>query len=210
MRGSKGPRGPKTKERGRLWRRKKTAVPEGIDYRGAGELARALCRALVAEGVELVLLDRSLAELEAVAAELGAGARCLCHEIDLTDLEGAETLFREIVAAHDDVDLLVLNAGIDVPQSIDAFDWRIAKRHLDVNTIANYVALAVLLPHFKRRGTGHVVGIVSLGAGGLPCEHAYNASKAAFSMMLDGLRSELRGSGVKFTCLCIRGICRGG
>jgi short-subunit dehydrogenase len=56
------------------------------------------------------------------------------------------------------------------------------------------------LPRFLARGSGHVAAIVSLGGLlGCPYAHAYNASKAALRMMMDGMRAETLGTGVTWT-----------
>jgi len=69
-----------------------------------------------------------------------------------------------------------------------------------VNAISNYVLFSALVPRFVARGSGHVAAIVSLGGLlGCPYAHAYNASKAALRMMMDGMRAETRGTGVTWT-----------
>ena len=55
----------------------------------------------------------------------------------------------------------------------------------------------------KARGSGTLVGIASVaGFRGLPGATAYSASKAAAIRYLEGLRVELRGSGVRVTTIC--------
>jgi short-subunit dehydrogenase len=55
----------------------------------------------------------------------------------------------------------------------------------------------------RARGRGSLVGIASVaGFRGLPGATAYSASKAAAIRYLEGLRVELRGSGVRVVTLC--------
>jgi short-subunit dehydrogenase len=55
----------------------------------------------------------------------------------------------------------------------------------------------------RARGSGSLAGIASVaGFRGLPGATAYSASKAAAIRYLEGLRVELRGSGVRVTTIC--------
>ncbi len=90
--------------------------------------------------------------------------------------------------------------GLDLPQRITTFDWRIARTQIDTNLTANYVFAARLLPQLLARGTGRFAVVSSLGSfAGCPYEHAYNASKAGARMMIDGLRAELLETAVRIT-----------
>ena len=166
----------------------------------AGDLGSRLARGLAARGVHLVLLDCAAAPLSALAGELTARVNVATYVVDQTDLEGFERIARTIAEQHEDIDLVIANAGIDVPQKVTAPDWRLAKKHFDIHAISNYVLFGVFVPRFVAHGSGHVAAIVSLGGlVGCPYAHAYNASKAALRMMVDGMRAETRGTGVSWT-----------
>jgi short-subunit dehydrogenase len=166
----------------------------------AGDLGSRLARGLAARGINLVLLDYAEAPLVALATELSTRVNVAHYVVDQTDLEAFERIVRAIAEQHADIDLIVANAGIDVPQKITAPDWRLAKKHFDVHAVSNYVLFAELLPRFVARGSGHVSAVVSLGGLiGCPYAHAYNASKAALRMMMDGMRAETLGTGVTWT-----------
>jgi short-subunit dehydrogenase len=166
----------------------------------AGDLGSRLASGLARRGIDLVLLDSADAPLAALATELAARVHVAKHVVDQSDLEGFEATVRAIARQHPDIDLIVANAGIDIPQKLTEPDWRLAKRHFDVHAISNYVLFAELLPRFLARGSGHVAAIVSLGGLlGCPYAHAYNASKAALRMMMDGMRAETLGTGVTWT-----------
>jgi short-subunit dehydrogenase len=166
----------------------------------AGDLGSRIARGLAARGIELVLLDCAEAPLTALAAELAARVKVATYVADQADLEGFAVIASAIAENHPDLDLVVANAGIDLPQRVTAPDWRLAKKHFDVNAISNYVLFSAVVPRFVARGSGHVAAIVSLGGLlGCPYAHAYNASKAALRMMMDGMRAETLGTGVTWT-----------
>lgn len=180
------------------------ALHKALVTGAAGDLGSELCRCLAARGLDLVLTDVDSARLERLATELRAYPGCdvTTFAADLRDQEAAESAFREIADAQPDIDLLFAVAGVDRSAPIERYDWRIAKLVFDVNTLANYVLFGVFVPRFLARGHGHVAAVISLGGLiGTPYEHAYNGSKAAMRMLMDGLRAECRGRGVGFTSI---------
>jgi len=170
----------------------------------AGDLGGELCRCLAAAGIDLVVTDVDAVRLQQNVQELNRYPGCVvtAFTADLTDLESLETVLRGVAEDHPDIDLLIANAGIDKPGPIESFDWRTAKLHFDINTLANYVMFSVFVPRFLARGSGHVAAVISLGGLiGAPYEHAYSGSKAAMRMLMDGLRTETRGRGVTFSSI---------
>jgi len=170
----------------------------------AGDLGSEIGRCLAARGLELVLTDLDAARLAEVEAELRRYPGCTVSSqaIDLRDQQAAEEAFRALAAEHPDIDLLLAVAGVDRGAAIEDYDWRIAKLLFDVNTLANYVLFSVFVPRFLAHGHGHVAAVISLGGLiGMPYEHAYNGSKSAMRMLMDGLRAECRGRGVSFTSI---------
>jgi len=165
-----------------------------------GGLCSLICRRLAERRVELVVCDINADGLEALAGSLGNKTSIDTVVTDVSDHEGLEKILREVVAKHPDIDLLVLGAGIDKPQRAEEFDWRLGKLHFDVNTTSVYVFLSIFVPHFIKVGGGHVTTLVSMGALlGFPYEHAYNGSKAATRMIIDGYRAELEDRNITFT-----------
>ncbi|MBN7798924.1 SDR family NAD(P)-dependent oxidoreductase [Parahaliea mediterranea] len=155
-------------------------------------IGAAVARELSARSIELVALNRSREPLEGVIESLGDSAPISPYYIDVTDFEALDSLLGDICDAHPDIDLVILNAGLDRPQRIESFDWRIARQQIDTNLTANYVFAARLLPRLLERGAGRFAVVSSLGSyAGCPYEHAYNASKAGARMLIDGLRAEL-------------------
>ena len=165
----------------------------------AGGIGSEICVRLALKGVSLVVCDINQAGLDVLVGKLGSNP-VDTFVADVVDHEGLEKTLLEVAAKHPDIDLLVLNAGIDKPQRAEKFDWRLGKLHFDINTTANYVFLSVFIPRFIKQGGGHVTTLISLGGLlGCPYEHAYNGSKAALRMIIDGYRAELVDRNITFT-----------
>jgi short-subunit dehydrogenase len=155
-------------------------------------IGAAVARELAARSIELVAINRSRGPMQQLIESLAGSVKVSPYYIDVTEFEALDTLLAKVGEEHPDIDLVVLNAGLDIPQRIEAFDWRIARTQIDTNLTANYVFAARLLPQLLARGAGRFAVVSSLGSfAGCPYEHAYNASKAGARMMVDGLRAEL-------------------
>jgi len=168
----------------------------------AGGLGSQLARLLAADGVELILLDRNEAGLEALRAELANTVATDVCLIDLRRHDELEQRLRGLVERHGAIDLVIANAGIDHPMRMAACDWRNLVDHFATNVEANFVLLAVLVPRLLAQGGGHVAAISSLGGlAGFPYEAGYCASKAALSAFIESARAELVPKGITFTTI---------
>lgn len=168
----------------------------------AGGICSAIAGRLAAAGTRLILIDRDVEGLDAVAHGLPEGTVAETVAVDFTDLEALDAEVARLVAAHPDIDLLLGGAGLDRAQSILSFDWRQARDDFSVNTFANLVLMQHLAPVMHKRGRGHATFIVSLAALiGTPYEGVYSSTKAALSRFADSMRAELRGSGVTVTAV---------
>ncbi len=154
-----------------------------------GGLGHAIARGLAARGASLVLTGRRAEVLQPLADELGATAVAA----DLADRADVERL----AVDHADVDVIVHNAALPGSGPVDDYTVAEIDRVLDVNLRAPTVLTAALIPHWKRRGRGHVVFISSMGAK-VPTADAglYSATKLGLRGLAQALRPELRPHGI--------------
>jgi NADP-dependent 3-hydroxy acid dehydrogenase YdfG len=171
-------------------------VPKVAVVTGASSgIGAATARALAADGIEVVLAARRLARLEALAAEIGPGARALV--LDVADPASVAALAEAV--PHCDV--LVNNAGgalgLEPIAEADEERWR---QMFEANTMGTMRMTRALLPRLVGSGDGHVVTVTSIaafeayrgGAGYLAAKHGQRA-------VLRALRLELLGEPVRVT-----------
>ncbi len=131
------------------------------------------------------LAARRLDRLEALAAELGGGAKA--QKIDLRQADEARLALAALIDDLGAVDLIVLSSGFGEPNP--DMDWGPERETIDVNALGFAAMAQVAMKHFLDRGQGHLVGISSVaklrGHGDAP---SYAATKAFVSTYLDGLR----------------------
>lgn len=156
---------------------------------GIGE---GISRRLASEGNHVVLTGRRTDRLTAIAAELtGAGHTAEARTLDVTDRDAVAALVADVVATRGGLDVLVGNAGVMLLSRLDSLlvdEW---DHMFDVNVRGLYNGVAAVLPHFRERGSGHVVTVASVGAHQVVGTSAvYSATKYAAWALTEGLRQE--------------------
>lgn len=164
-----------------------TGASAGIGEAIARELARA--------GGKLSLVARRKDKLEKLAADIGDGALALPR--DLGDPTQATDWIAEAEAAHGPIDVLVNNAGVQIIEPLETTDPDAGEQLLRLNVLTPMRLTRAVVPGMIARGRGTIVDIASMAAlTPMPGMFYYNGAKAALANASEGLRGELRGTGV--------------
>jgi len=166
---------------------------------GIGE---ALARHYARAGATLGLVSRRPDVLAALAQSLGTPAET--YPCDVRDAAAMNAAAAAFVARHGVPDLVIANAGISIGNLTEhAADAAVFREILEINVLGMVNTFHPFVTAMRERGAGSLVGIASVaGLRGLPGATAYSASKAAAIRYLEGLRVELRASGVRVTTIC--------
>ncbi len=161
-------------------------------------IGAACAEALARRGDALVLGARRADKLEAFAGTLRArGARVEVVPGDVARREDMDALVARADAAFGRLDAIVCNAGIGFHGAIDETTTAIMQRLIDVNFMGTFHAIQAAMPLFRRQQGGHIVIMSSIvGQRGIGFSSAYSATKAAQIGLAEGLRAELRGTGI--------------
>jgi len=167
-------------------------------------IGRALARELAARGHDVVLVSRTRARLEELAAELGAkGVTAHVVPCDLADAEARDRLAAEVEALGVQVEILVNSAGVGVYRAFADADRadEIGQVRLDVEAVVDLMHR--VLPPMVTRGRGAVINLASsAGFQPLPFNAGYAAAKSHTLLLSEAVHSELRGTGVTVTAVC--------
>ena len=165
---------------------------------GAGGIGKAAARQFIAEGADVLLVDRDEAALVAAAAEIGSN-RLATYAADITQPESNQGMVRAAVERFGGVDIFLANAGIEgVVKSIADTDVEMFDRVMAVNVRGVWLGLKYVMPEIARRGGGSVVITSSVaGVGGSPGLAPYVTSKHAViglmrSAALEGAAQNIR------------------
>ena len=159
-------------------------------------IGRALAHAFATVPNVLTLVARREAELQALAAELGAPSFVAAQ--DLASPPHAADWMASAVAKHGPIDVLINCAGVMDVGATASFDTRLGQRMMDLDLLSPMMLVQGALPGMLQRGHGAIINVTSL-AGLVPVPGAtwYSAAKAGLGAYSEGLRAELRGTGVR-------------
>jgi NADP-dependent 3-hydroxy acid dehydrogenase YdfG len=128
------------------------------------------------------------------------GVELVPVELD-TEPEALRARIHALDEACGGLDLMVVAGDFEETPGRD-FSWERARRLIDTNVTGAVAALSAVLPRMVARQRGHLAGISSLAAyRGLSGRATYSGSKAFLSNFLESLRLDLKGTGVRVTCL---------
>lgn len=167
---------------------------------GAGDgIGRGIALRFAAEGAAVGVLDIQVAACQRVAAEITqAGGRALALPADVTQAEQVRAAVRALTEAFGPPTVLVHNAGIMPPGTIDQTTERDWDRVFAVNVKGAYLTSREVIPLMRQAGGGSVIFMASItGVNGLPGLAAYSASKGALislarAMAIDHAREGIR------------------
>jgi short-subunit dehydrogenase len=129
-----------------------------------------------------------------------SGQHAEALELDLADPASIERAAAGVIASGP-VDRLINNAGMVVVDLFERQPLAAVRTMFEVNVLGLIDLTQRLLPGMIARRAGHIVNHGSIAWVGMPTHTTYSATKAAVISLSDGLRRELRGTGVKVTCL---------
>ena len=180
----------------------KVVLVTGASY-GIGE---ACARRLAGAGAVVLLAARSEDRLVDICADVSRrGGTAQAYPMDLADPERVDALAAAVLERHGHVDVIVNNAGKSIRRSIGLSYNRFHdfERTIAVNYLGPVKLLLALLPSMRRRHTGHIVNVSTLGVRMPPAPRwaAYQASKSAFDVFLRTVAVEAAADGVTTTSI---------
>jgi NADP-dependent 3-hydroxy acid dehydrogenase YdfG len=176
---------------------KRTAVITGA---GSG-VGQAIALALVRQDWQVALVGRrpeALAETVRLAGD--AGPRCLSWPCDVGDPVAVEQMGSGVLAALEEVGVLVNAAGTNAPQrALAVLSAKDYQAMIDTNLNGAYYCVQAFLPHMRERRSGTIVNIVSdAGKAASPkAGPAYVMSKFGLAGLNQSINAEERANGVR-------------
>lgn len=168
----------------------KTIVVTG----GGSGMGRELVLLLLKKGAKVAAVDINEEALKETASLAGGDqSRLSLHHVNITDRAAVLALPEAVIQAHGAVDGIINNAGIIQKfVRINDLDFSDIERVFNVNFWGVINMVKAFLPHLLKRPEAYIANTSSMG-GFLPVpgQSAYGASKAAVSLLSDGLHSEL-------------------
>jgi 3-oxoacyl-[acyl-carrier protein] reductase len=163
---------------------------------GAGGLGVAITEALLRDGCRVAIVDIDGDCVLETTSRLAADGCVLGLTCDITDEQAVADAVDETVSAWGRLDVVVNNAGIEIPIDLEHMDMDVWDRTFAVNVKAPMSFIKHAIPHWRRQRSGCVVSVGSRTwmSGSSPAP--YVASKAALVGLTRRVAVELGPIGV--------------
>ena len=170
---------------------------------GGRGIGQATARAFAAEGADVLVLGRTVADLEDTVAQITAdGGQAWLQPCDVTDEAQVDDAVARAAARWDRIDVLINNAGIDDDTpflEIDHARWRAV---IDTNLTGVFLLSQAVAKEMAKAGRGVILHTASIDASGGDGPYAaYNASKAGLLGLNRTLALELAALGIRSNCV---------
>lgn len=173
---------------------------------GSRGIGRAISTRLAAHGASICVNYSTLPEpAEALVKELCAnGTSAIAVRADVSDPAQSRSLIAQAEAELGPLTILVNNAGVSTPATLETYD-EVALEHMrrvNVNGVINTIHATMV--GMQARGFGRVVNIASIAAIGtaLPGTTFYAATKAEVLILTKRFALELGRSGITVNAVC--------
>lgn len=172
-----------------------TGASSGIGY----ELAKQFAQ----NGFDLLITATGSSVTEAAQIFEQSGAKVETVQVDLTTYDGVEALYDKIKATNRPVEAIAINAGVGVGGDFAReTDLQDELNLINLNVVSSVHLAKRVVKDMVDRGQGRILftsSIAALMPGSF--EAVYAASKAFLHSFSEGLRSELKNTGVTVTAL---------
>jgi len=173
-----------------------TGAASGIGEASAARLAE--------EGAIVICADINGTEAESTAELIReSGWSAKSATIDISDDRQCDELVIQTVAEFGSVDVLVNNAGVNLPGVFHEITNETIDRTLNVNVKGAMYLTRAAIPHMLARGNGSIVNMSSVnGLVSEPFLTAYSASKGAIVMFTKGIALDYAKAGIRCNAIC--------
>jgi NAD(P)-dependent dehydrogenase (short-subunit alcohol dehydrogenase family) len=171
---------------------------------GSRGIGRAIVGGFARAGADVFLCGRNEDTLKTACAEIEDACRVRVGYTvaDMSKREDVLRLAETAMRQFGSVDVLVNNAGWNIPQSVDEIrdeDWDFL---VELNLTSCMALTRAVAPGMKERGWGRVIHISSIMAlASTPGRNAYSATKAALIGMCRASALDLGPYGVTVNCI---------
>ena len=156
-------------------------------------IGHATALAFACQGAKLVLAARGAEALDKVAAECRLlDAEALAVPTDVTDASAMRALADAAIGRYGRIDVWINNVGIGAVGAFDATPIEAHQQIIAANLVGHMNGAHAVLPHFRKRGRGMLINMISVGGWTVaPYAAAYTASKFGLRGFSEALRAEL-------------------
>lgn len=164
-------------------------------------IGKASAELFAKNGANIILVARDEEKLNKVNQEIShKNIKTLACRCDVSDKNQVKQMTDTVIEKFDKIDVLVNNAGFAIYGSVSNTSIDDIESQMRTNYLGMVYCTKNLLPYMLKQKSGHIVNVASVAASfGLPGIASYCASKFAMLGFSEGLKHELKGTGVDVT-----------
>jgi len=172
---------------------------------GAGSgIGKASAKRLAEEGAQVLCVDINTEAAWATVREIQeSGGRADGFTADISDPEKVTGFVDCCIDRYGRVDVLVNNAGVNLPGVFHEVKDETIDKTLNVNVKGTIYASRAVIPHMLKQGGGSIVNMSSVnGLVSEPFLTLYSASKGAIVMLTKGIALDYAKEKIRCNCIC--------
>ncbi len=161
---------------------------------GASGIGEAIVKAYAREGAQVLVVDLPDSAVSQNFAEVD-GVTPL--EQDITEKDAPQNIVSAAMAAMGGFDVLVNNAGISMPDSVEGDGEELWEKTMAINVTSMFRITRAALPELKKSDTGRIINLGSIMSDmGGPNLFVYGTSKHAVAGMTKSMAVDLGQYGI--------------
>ena len=172
---------------------------------GAGSgIGRASAIRLAEEGGRVLCTDRNGASAAETAQLVqAAGGVASARTVDVSDSRAVDAMIADAVEKFGRLDVLVNNAGVNIPGVLHEVTDDVIDQTLAVNVKGQIYGCRAAIPHMPTVGGGSIINVSSVnGLVSEPFLAVYSASKGASVMLTKGVALDYAQRGIRCNVIC--------
>jgi NAD(P)-dependent dehydrogenase (short-subunit alcohol dehydrogenase family) len=172
---------------------------------GAGSgIGRAIAQRFAEEKAQVLCVDLNLETAIATAQDIQqAGGIASAVGADVSNPEQVDQFINHCVEQYGKIDVLVNNAGVNIPGVLHEVSDETIDRTLNVNVKGSIYGCRAAIPHMLRQGGGSIINMSSVnGLVSEPFLAIYSASKGAIVMLTKGVALDYAKQKIRCNAIC--------
>jgi NAD(P)-dependent dehydrogenase (short-subunit alcohol dehydrogenase family) len=166
---------------------------------------RSLAVEVLKKGYRVVVASRNTDDVQDIVA--GYPETAIAVKLDVTIHQEVKNAVQSALEHFGQIDVLVNNAGIGYFAAVEESDEAEVRRMFDINVFGLASMTQEVLPHMRKRKSGHILNIASIGGlRSFPGVGFYNATKYAVDGLSEALNKEVAPLGIKVTIIAPSGF----